>query len=158
MPEVHAPRSALRRRLQQSVPFGALIGAAYSVVAMMLDAVPHRVARRLSWEPTLLDTLSPILGGALMGFLLALLWPARSRRLTALSAGPIAALPFGATLGVSMAGLTRLHGAGLIAPAATTLVLGLVIGAFMYDYDRTLPADSAEPAAELATATDERDV
>ena len=157
MLEIQAPRSALRRRLQQSVPFGTLIGAAYSVVALILDAAPHRVARKLSWGPTLLDTLSPVLGGALMGFLLALLWPARRRRLTALSAGLIAALPFAASVGVSMAGLTRLHGAGLIAPAATTLVLGLVIGAFMHDYDRPLSSDSDEPAAELATATDERD-
>ena len=149
MLEIYPSRSAFRRRLQQSVPFGTLIGAAYSVVAIILDAAPHRVARKLSWEPTLLDTLSPILGGALMGFLLAVLWPARRRKLTALSAGPIAALPFAASLGISMAGITGLHGAGLIAPAATTLVLGVVLGAFMHDYDRPLPSASDDPAAEL---------
>jgi hypothetical protein len=157
MIEVHAPRAMLQRRLRQSVPIGTLIGTIYSVAAMVFDLVRPRAARHAGWEPTLFHTLAPIVGGALTGVVLALVWPARRSKVTALLVGPLAAAPFAVTLITSMTGRWPLQESDLVVAGLTTAVLGLALGAFMYDYDQPPHSDPDEAAAELAVAPDERD-
>ena len=145
MLEVHSSREALKRRVRRSLAFGTAIGVLYSVAAMIFDAYPPRRGRGLGWEPTLFDTLVPVAGGALMGLFLALLWPVRTRKLGALIAGLVTAIPFALSVDVSMTGIWSFRGIHLVVPAVAAGVLGLAIGAFMHDYDRPLPSDSDDP-------------
>jgi predicted MFS family arabinose efflux permease len=66
----------------------------------------------------------------------ALLWPARARKGTARAAGIAAGLPLGLTIVVSMAGASALTPGLLVGGAVMSVVFGLPLGAFMYDYDR----------------------
>ena len=131
----------LLRRLRVCGGFGLAAGAFYSLVAVFFYAFPTRHMKRLGLEPTLPDTVAPVVGGLLMGFLVALLWPARARKDTAIAAGIVAGLPFGMAIVISMAGYDALTygemtGGALISLVLISLVLGLPLGTFMYEYDR----------------------
>ena len=130
------PRGPLGRRLRVCTPVGALIGALYFLAALFLHAFPLRAARRAGWEPTLADAALPLLGGVLMGVLVALLWPARARKVTALAAGLVAGLPFGLAIALSVTGWACFHTGELVIALVVSAVIGLPLGAFIYDYDR----------------------
>ena len=126
----------LSRRLRVCGGVGVAAGAVYSLVAAFADAFPTRRMLERGWEPTAAHTLAPVAGGLAMGLLVALLWPAGARKATALAAGVVAGVPFGLGIAVSMAGAAALTPGGVIGGALTSLVFGLPLGAFMYDYDR----------------------
>ena len=72
-----------------------------------------------------------------MGFLVALLWPAVARKDTAIAAGIVAALPFGLGIVISLTGAGALSAREFgIGALVSTLVIGMPLGAFMYDYNR----------------------
>jgi peptidoglycan/LPS O-acetylase OafA/YrhL len=92
--------------------------------------------RRWGWEPTTVDTLSPLVGGLLLGVLVAVLWPARRYKWTALTAGVVAVFPFSVAITVSLKGSTNLDGSDIGVTLLICLAMGLAVGAFIYDYDR----------------------
>ena len=126
----------LSHRLRVGIAAGAAIGAFFVLVAALADRFPSRAALRGGWEPTPLETAAPLAGGLLTGALLALLWPARARKATALAAGLAAGIPLGAAVVVSVSGRATAGPVELAAAAGIVLAVGLSLGRFIYDYDR----------------------
>lgn len=131
---------SFRHRARVCGAVGLAVGAFYSFVAILIDAYPTAGMVRRGWaglEPTAAETFAPVAGGLLMGFLVALLWPAVARKDTAIAAGIVAALPFGLGIVISLTGAGALSAREFgIGALVSTLVIGMPLGAFMYDYNR----------------------